>query len=230
MDAQHAHRGPPEPLPPEQLDDYGFPWFWHRSPPDRLIEETITYWPIFERWCQERGRRAFPAARETVLDFLHDPPVRGRALYEVWNAIDMYHFAHYWHTDANPVLMLRNEVEVDEEGTVTVREDPMRFERWGHRFEGVYRESSQLRERPGLYLVLCMVVYDYGSFWKALAVGYADNVRAAATAPDQEQCYNNHCRGVVHYAALYDIGSPDGTLSRLRRAILEEQDDLPCEG
>jgi hypothetical protein len=67
--------------------------------------------------------RSFPAEPRTVLWFLLDAPVSGRRLYVVWKAIDRRHENAYWHTDANPVRLLKlGGVVVDEKGEVTIPE------------------------------------------------------------------------------------------------------------
>ena len=108
------------------LDEHGMPRAWRRDPEDpvgvHFLQESERYWPVFERWCKERGFRAFPATAETVAEFLEHAPVRGRLLYEVWQAIDARHEAYYWHSDANPVFTLeqRRGVYVQSDGQVQV--------------------------------------------------------------------------------------------------------------
>lgn len=105
---QDQPKGPPPPLPPSELDEYGFPRVWRRdSPNEKFLAHSAEYWPYFERWCETRGLQAFPASVEVVLKFLRNPPLQGRDLYEVWRAINARHEAYYWHTDANPVQWLK---------------------------------------------------------------------------------------------------------------------------
>ncbi len=108
-------RRPDGPPPPPELDEHGFPRDWRRDLGDdeahhelhrRLLARSAVNWPIFERWCQERGLRAFPASVETALRFVRDAPVRGSALYETWLAINNRHEAYYWNEDADPTYLL----------------------------------------------------------------------------------------------------------------------------
>lgn len=220
----------PKPLEDDQLDGFGFPWFWHRMPPDDFTtSESAEHWSLFEQWCQEQGRRAFPATRETVLDFLRESPVQGRQLYDTWIAVDLRHFADYWHTDANPVLMLRDYVTVTEEGIVTLSDGLMHFERWGYDFEGPYQEVESLKNQPGLIVRWCQQVYEYGSTWQVMAIQYSNDVQQASVAMNIAPSVHNKCRGVIHYAALYNVDDPEATLSAIRAAFLEEETLLLVE-
>lgn len=118
-------KGPPPPPSASQLDEYGFPLAWRREPVrQRLLEDTAEHWALFADWCETRGLRAFPASVETVLRFLREAPVQGRRLYETWQAINARHEAHYWHTNANPVLLLEfgHGVLVETDGSVEIPE------------------------------------------------------------------------------------------------------------
>ena len=65
------------PRPPE-LDEHGFPVDWrvHPEDPDQqdYLARSAEHWPIFEKWCEARSLKPFPASAETVLGFLLDPP------------------------------------------------------------------------------------------------------------------------------------------------------------
>ena len=121
-----SHRQPPV----TELDEYGFPRMWRRDPASdkshkRQFRRSVEHWPIFERWCQEHGLRAFPASEETLLRFLLFPPVTGRELYETWWAVSFRHDAYYWVSDADPLYLLQygNGVYVSQDGLVTVPDD-----------------------------------------------------------------------------------------------------------
>jgi len=103
------------------------PAAWRREPVhEALLRASEPYWPVFERWCEERNLRAFPASVETVRRFLVEPPVTGRELYATWKAIDARHEAYYWNSNANPVTILRfgHGWDVTEEGSVEVGPPP----------------------------------------------------------------------------------------------------------
>jgi hypothetical protein len=100
------------------VDEFGLPVEWRRPEPMYLADNTEG-WSIFVKWADGHGETKFPASVSTLERFLRDPPVRGPTLYEVWQAIDLEHYAHYWHTDANPVMVLRMRgTDVKEDGTV----------------------------------------------------------------------------------------------------------------
>jgi hypothetical protein len=84
-------------------DEFGLPIEWRR-----VVEQHHDYpglqgaWAIFERWCQERVVRAFPAALADVVAFFLDPPIRGQELENVLSAIDHRHDDLYWNSNADP--------------------------------------------------------------------------------------------------------------------------------
>jgi len=86
-----------------------------------ILTGSQEYWPFFQRWCAKQGLQAFPASPRTVLLFLSDPPVTGPSLFRAWQAIDLRHSAFYWHTDANPVMLLTiGGVSVEPDGTIDI--------------------------------------------------------------------------------------------------------------
>lgn len=127
---------PSQPPPPAtELDEYGLPRMWRRDPAsdkshERRLRRSDKHWPIFERWCQEHGLRAFPASEETLLRFLLFPPVTGRELYETWWAVSFRHDAYYWVEDVDPFYLLQcgNGVVVSQGGHVTIPDD---IQLWG---------------------------------------------------------------------------------------------------
>jgi hypothetical protein len=97
-----------EPNGPEPLDEFGVPESWRNEVIDEAwLEQSRVHWEVFERWCQEHDRTAFPADAHTCLDFLRAMWDRGPELYEIWQAIDERHEVYYWHTDANAVQRMR---------------------------------------------------------------------------------------------------------------------------
>lgn len=119
----------PQPYSTE-LDEYGLPRMWRRDwASDETYEwrlrRSAEHWPTFERWCQERGLRAFPASEETLLRFLLSPPVSGRELYETWWAVSFRYDAYYWVSDADPLYLLQygSGVYVTQDGLVTIPDD-----------------------------------------------------------------------------------------------------------
>ena len=115
--------------PPPALDEHGFPVDWRVHPEDpdqqRFLAKSAEHWPTFEAWCEARSLKPFPAAEDTVLRFLLDPPVSGQSLYATWEAIDFHHEAFYWMEDANPTYLLRysHGVDVKQDGTVVVPDE-----------------------------------------------------------------------------------------------------------
>ncbi len=92
-----------------------------------LLEDTAAAWSHFEQWSETQGVQSFPASVEMVLRFLHERPIQGPPLYEAWRAISARHEAHYWHTDVNPVQLLRlGGVTVEPDGSVRIPESVSR--------------------------------------------------------------------------------------------------------
>ena len=123
-----SHRHPSEPIsPPVELDEYGIPVCWKRDPAEdpyhrRMLDRSAEYWPIFELWCEDHSLKAFPAAEESLLRFLLNPPVDGPELYETWRAVSFRHDAFYWVEDVDPRYLLKHGhgVDVTREGVVTI--------------------------------------------------------------------------------------------------------------
>lgn len=107
------------------FDEFGLPRAWRRDPPKSwALAHSNEQWPSFERWCKDRGVRAFPASARTVLQFVQARPVEGTRLFRTWQEIDLRHDAYYWHVDANPVQLLTlGGVQVSATGDVTVPEE-----------------------------------------------------------------------------------------------------------
>ena len=117
--------------PPPPLDEHDFPVTWRVDPEDpdqqQNLARSAEHWPIFERWCEARSLKPFPASAETTLRFLLDPPVEGPELYETWWAISIRHEAYYWMEDADPYYLLKHGhgVDVEQDGTVVVPDEAL---------------------------------------------------------------------------------------------------------
>lgn len=219
----------PAPLSPNEIDEYGFARAWHREKINEAARDHASEaWPIFETWCHARGVRAFPATREVVLDFVRNPPVTGATLYAVWRAIDAMHDAYYWHTDANPVLSLGQQVDLTEDGTVTISDDALSFSQWGFTLDGPYIDPRRLQPQAGLYIALCLTVHPLQAFWDVLHVGETLDVQAMAVQRAGDGCLASTCRGIVHHTAFYSDLGDTVALARLRDAITAEQGVPPC--
>lgn len=100
------------------LDEFGLPREWRRPEPMYLADNRQG-WSAFSTWAQQRGVRAFPASVATVVRFIAECPRPTSDLHQIWEAIDLEHTAHYWHTDANPIMILRMAgIDIDETGTI----------------------------------------------------------------------------------------------------------------
>ena len=88
------------------------------------MDKSAEHWPIFEKWCDERSLKAFPASEETLLRFLLDPSVNGPELYDTWKAVSIRYDAYYWNEDMDPQYLLKHGhgVDVTREGVVTIPE------------------------------------------------------------------------------------------------------------
>jgi hypothetical protein len=106
---------------PGDADEFGLPRGWVRDEP-LPISYRESDWRVFQDWADARGIRAFPASDIAVLLFLADRPVSGHALVACWQSIDAKHGAHYWHTDANPIVRLELAwgVRIEPDGRVIV--------------------------------------------------------------------------------------------------------------
>ncbi len=146
---------------PPELDEHGFPMDWRQDPTTRPIlvshlEQSAEDWAIFERWCEAKSFRAFPASPETVLKFLTDPSVHGQRLADVYWAIDRRHDAYYWNEDANPCYYIDRcySVDVSANGEVTFADHWNVFDWWRRERDVVSLPASPdavlafLREPP----------------------------------------------------------------------------------
>lgn len=134
----HWVGGPSHPPPtPEELkerDEHGIPVVYRNDPPEPIDQEALEAFRVFEDWCEEHRLKAFPASPRTVLIFVRESPVEveGVALFDIWMAIRHVHGAHYWHTDADPVMLLiTGGVLVERDGSVSIPESVERsWETW----------------------------------------------------------------------------------------------------
>ncbi len=179
--ASRRRRREPPPPPPPELDEYGLPKSWRRDLANdpfhaRLLESSNQHWRAFERWCGERSSRAFPAEAETVLNFLTDPSVSRRDLFDIYMAIDTRHDAYYWNEDANPCYLIHfgYGVRLSEEGSVSIADHWRVFDEWCKYLKLTALPASEdtllrfLREPPLLGVELYRV-------WKAVGERHASH-------------------------------------------------------
>src|SRR5680860_679375 len=64
---------------PEPLDKFGLPLSWrHDEFAERTLQYSSVHWGLFEMWCDQNGRTAFPAV--LVAPHFEQPPVNARVL------------------------------------------------------------------------------------------------------------------------------------------------------
>lgn len=105
-----------------RLDEFGFPVEWRNPEPfEAFGSDLAEEWTIWENWCDDHGKRAFPAPMQDLLEFLADPPVSGQSLNKIVSAVGHMHRIVYWNINANPADTLRlHGLHLMDDGTMFV--------------------------------------------------------------------------------------------------------------
>jgi hypothetical protein len=67
-------------------------------------------------------------------------------------------------------------------------------------FEGPYARVEELKERPGVYAVLCLMNNQKHFL---VDVSESDNVRQSIETHDRKECWLENCKGNILVAVLY---------------------------
>ena len=67
-------------------------------------------------------------------------------------------------------------------------------------FEGPYHFTQELKERAGVYAVLCLMSNKKHFL---VDMGESDNVKTSIENHDRKDCWVNNCKGEILVAALY---------------------------
>ena len=68
-----------------------------------------------------------------------------------------------------------------------------------YEFEGPYPSTSSLRDRSGVYVILCQT----GDKLRVIDVGESARLRTRVETHDRKECWEDECRGHIKYAAYY---------------------------
>ncbi|TVM35128.1 hypothetical protein [Oceanidesulfovibrio marinus] len=91
----------------------------------------------------------------------------------------------------------------------------------GYEFEGPYTDMGQLKNAPGVFLVLTAV---NGLGWSFIEVGESENIRNAVAQADIRK-WNLQNRGIIGIAVHYSEDGPQSRLSMLEH--ISASMDLP---
>ncbi len=92
-------------------------------------------------------------------------------------------------------------------------------------FEGRFASPDDLKERAGVYAILCrMNDKNY-----LIDVGEAGKVKSAVSDNEREKCWNEYCKGELFYVVHYTPGMRKSGRAKIEREI-REQYRVPCGG
>jgi len=106
-----------------KFDEYGIPIAWKREPVDEMMMKHYhQYWSVFDSWCKAQKLRALPAIPHTVATFFTDSSFTSDESQFVWEAINLYHSAHYWNSNVNPIDVLEHVygIKINNEGEIVI--------------------------------------------------------------------------------------------------------------
>ncbi len=85
-------------------------------------------------------------------------------------------------------------------------------------FEGPYRNTNDLEDRSGVYLIICYVDEKY----YPIDVGESKNVKSRVETHDRAQCWKKNCKNEIMYSVYY-------TPNKQQPGRKEVEQDIRCK-
>lgn len=95
----------------------------------------------------------------------------------------------------------------------------------GHEFEGWYSSVDKLKEKEGVYVVVCV---EKGKF-RIVDVGQSDKVRNRIETHDRKDCWEQNCKSEnTRFGVLYTSGLTDDERREIEGKIRANRPNMPC--
>lgn len=92
-------------------------------------------------------------------------------------------------------------------------------------FEGRFASTDDLKERAGVFAVLCrMEDTNY-----LIDVGEAGKVKSAVSEHERRECWKEYCKGELFYVVHYTPGMRENARAEIEQEI-RGQYKVPCGG
>ncbi len=95
----------------------------------------------------------------------------------------------------------------------------------GYKFEGPYENTDQLKDRSGIYVILCR--NDSSSKYLVIDIGESSQVKTRVENHDRLGCWKDNCKGKLYVAVLYTPHKQQSGRKEIEQE-LREQYNPPC--
>ena len=92
-------------------------------------------------------------------------------------------------------------------------------------FHGPYQTSNDLRNAPGIYVILDYRVNESSPY--VVDVGESDFIQTRIEGHDRKSCWNEHSQGSIFCAVLYTVGWTEEQRQEVE-SIIRQQYNPPC--
>ncbi len=82
-------------------------------------------------------------------------------------------------------------------------------------FDGPYTNTGSLQNRSGIYAILC----ESGGDYFVIDIGESAIVKTRIETHDRIDCWNRHCKGILHVAVLYTPNLQSAGRTRIEQEL-----------
>ena len=93
-------------------------------------------------------------------------------------------------------------------------------------FKGPHRSLRGVEDLPGAFAIIS----EFTGKNYLLDVDYSDEIKKAIKTHERKNCWQNHRKGILRYAVLYETDFPSETKEEIVKKVRKRYNTIPCGG